>query len=85
MDDSVLNYVKERYPRHVVKREIVKKMLEGGMKVSDDNRIYVVDVEVGYTAMARALHVDRRVVKWTVRQIRTDPHLYSVFSKDKFC
>lgn len=78
--DSVLNYLRKRFPRHIAKREIVKKMLEGGMKVSGDDRIYVAGVEVGYTAMSNALHIDRRVVKWTIQQIRSDPYLYSVFS-----
>lgn len=77
MDDSVWLIVKKQFPRQWVKREIVRKMVECRMWVSDDDRLYVADVEVSYCAMARALNVDRRVVKQTLQQIRRNPQLTS--------
>ena len=75
--------IRKQFERQVVRPEIVRKMIECGMRVSDDEKIYVDDVEVDYTAIARALEVDRRVVKSTAQQIRRNRYLYSLFSKTK--
>jgi predicted regulator of amino acid metabolism with ACT domain len=66
-----------------VRTEIVRKMIECGMRVGDDDKIYVDDVEVDYSAISKAIDVDRRVVKQTVQQIRKNKYLYSIFSKTK--
>ncbi len=75
--------VRKQFERQVVRPEIVKKMIECGMRVSDDEKIYVDNVEVDYSAVARAVDVDRRVVKQTVQQIRRNRYLYSLFSMTK--
>jgi uncharacterized protein len=75
--------VKKQFSRQVVRPDIVRKMIECGMRVSEDVKIYVDDVEVDYSAVARAVDVDRRVVKQTVEQIRKNRYLYSIFSKTK--
>lgn len=73
--------VRKQFQRQVVRPDIVKKMIECGFRVGEDDKIYVADVEVDYSAVARAVDVDRRVVKQTVRQIRGNPYLNSIFSK----
>ncbi len=75
--------IRKEFERQVVRPEIVRKMIECGMRVSDDEKIYVDDVEVDYTAVANALDVDRRVVKSTAQQIRQNRYLYSLFSKTR--
>lgn len=75
--------VRKQFERQIVRPDIVRKMIECGMRVSDDDRIYVDDVEVDYSAVARAVDVDRRVVKQTVEQIRGNRYLYSLFSKTR--
>ena len=75
--------VRKQFDRQVVRPEIVRKMIACGMRVSDDEKIYVDDVEVDYTAVARAVDVDRRVVKQTAQQIRRNRFLYSLFSKTR--
>ena len=72
--------IRKQFERQVVRPDIVRKMIECGMRVSDDEKIYVDDVEVDYTAVANAVDVDRRVVKQTVQQIRRNRYLYSLFS-----
>jgi len=72
--------IKKEFSRQVVRPDVVRKMIECGMRVSEDMKIYVDDVEVDYTAVARAADVDRRVVKQTVEQIRKSQYLYSLFS-----
>lgn len=75
--------IRKQFERQVVRPEIVRKIIECGMRISEDEKIYVDDVEVDYSAVARAVGVDRRVVKQTVRQIRSNRYLYSLFSKTK--
>ena len=75
--------VRKQFERQVVRPEIVRKMIQCGMRVSEDEKIYVDDVEVDYTAIANSLDVDRRVVKQTAQQIRRNRYLFSLFSKTK--
>jgi predicted regulator of amino acid metabolism with ACT domain len=75
--------IRRQFERQVVRPEIVRKMIECGMRVSEDEKIYVDDVEVDYTAVANAVDVDRRVVKQTVQQIRRNRYLYSIFARTK--
>lgn len=75
--------IRKQFERQVVRPEIVRKMIECGMRVSEDEKIYVDDIEVDYSAVARALDVDRRVVKQTAQQIRRNRFLFSLFSSTK--
>jgi len=59
---------------------VVRKMLEYGVRVSKDGGLFVGGLEVDYSALARDVGTDRRVVKQTAEKIRADPYLYSVFS-----
>ena len=75
--------IRAEFERQVVRPAVVRKMIECGMRVSDDLKLYVGDVEVDYLAVSRAVGVDRRVVKQTAEQIRDTPYLYSIFSRTK--
>jgi hypothetical protein len=66
-----------------VRPDVVKKMIECGMRVSDDAKLYVDDVEQDYSAVARAAGVDRRVVRQTAEQVRENRYLYSIFSRTR--
>jgi uncharacterized protein len=59
---------------------VVRKMLEYGIRVSDEGELFVGGMEVDYSALARDAGTDRRVVKQTAEQIRGDPFLFSIFS-----
>jgi len=75
--------IRAEFERQVVRPAVVRKMIECGLRVSDDLKLYVGDIEVDYLAVSRAVGVDRRVVKQTAEQIRRSPYLYSIFSKTK--
>ena len=75
--------IRAEFERQVVRPTVVKKMIECGMRVGGDLKVYVGDVEVDYQAISNATGVDRRVVKQTVEQIRRSPFLYSIFSKTR--
>ncbi len=73
--------VREQFEGQKVRLGVARKMLEYGVRVSDDSRLFVGGLEVDYSALARDLGADRRVVKQTAEQIRGDEFLYSVFSR----
>lgn len=75
--------INEQFERQLARPDIVRKMIECGMRVTDDEKIFVNDVEVDYLAVARAVGVDRRVVRSTAKQIRGNRYLYSIFSKTR--
>lgn len=72
--------VRSQFPRQKVRLEIVRKMIELGIRTGEDDRLYVRDVEIGFSALARAVGVDRRVVKQTVSQIKKTEALKEIFS-----
>lgn len=75
--------VRKQFSRQFVRSDVVRKMIECGMRVDRQAKIYVGDVEVDYTAIAKAVGVDRRVVKKTAEQIEANEILYTIFSKIK--
>jgi len=81
--DLVWPRIRAEFGRQFVRPDVVRKMIECGMRVSDNLKIYVGDVEVDYLAISRAVGVDRRVVKQTAEQIRRSPYLYSIFARTK--
>ena len=75
--------IKKQFPRQQVRPEVVRKMIECGMRVAPNGKLYVHDVEQDYTAVSNAIDVDRRVVKQTVEQICGNRYLFSIFSRTK--
>ena len=51
-----------QFERQFFRPKVDRKMNECGMRASDDDRTYVDDVGVDYSAVARVVDVDRRVV-----------------------
>ncbi len=75
--------IRKEFARQSARPDVVRMMVECGMSVSSDEKVFVGRVEVDYSAVARAVGVDRRVVKQTVQQIRRSPSLYTIFSRTK--
>lgn len=50
-----------------------------GLRISEDEKIYCKDVEISYTAIAKATDVDRRTVKATVKELLNDKELSKIF------
>ncbi len=75
--------IRKQFTRQTARPDVVMKMIQCGMNVSNDEKLFVQGVEVDYSAVARAVNVDRRVVKQTVEQIRRNPRLFSIFSRTR--
>ncbi|HUI00757.1 MAG TPA: hypothetical protein VLX56_03915 [Nitrososphaerales archaeon] len=73
--------IERQFARQSSKVMVVRKMLEYGIRVSNEGKLYVGGLEVDYAALARDAGTDRRVVKQTADKIRADPFLFSVFSR----
>jgi uncharacterized protein len=73
--------VKRQFTNQKVRLDVARRMLEYGIRVSDDCKLFIGGMEVDYSALARDVGADRRVVKQTAEQIRRDEFLYSIFSK----
>jgi predicted regulator of amino acid metabolism with ACT domain len=72
--------IEREFSRQGARLKVVRKMLEYGIRVSKEGRLFVGGLEVDYSALSRDAGADRRVVKQTAEQITTDPFLFSIFS-----
>ena len=72
--------IEREFSRQSSKLKVVRKMLEYGIRVSTEGKLFVGGLEVDYSALARDSGTDRRVVKQTAEKIATDPFLFSIFS-----
>jgi predicted regulator of amino acid metabolism with ACT domain len=60
-------------------KKVAALFLMYGLSIKDNEKVYCNEVEISYTSIARAVGVDRRVVKETVRMILKNEELSSVF------
>jgi len=72
--------IEREFARQGSRLMVVRKMIEYGIRVSDEGKLFVGGLEVDYSALARDAGTDRRVVKQTAAKIRAHPFLFSVFS-----
>jgi uncharacterized protein len=73
--------VSEQFTRQKVRLEVARKMLEYGIRVTQDCRLFIGGLEVDYSSLARDIGADRRVVKQTALQICDDEFLFAIFSR----
>ena len=71
--------IEHYFDEYPVRKQIAKTLLKYGLKVSDDMKIKCGNIEVPYTKIAKALDVDRRVVKETVAMILKIPELREIY------
>lgn len=72
--------IEHYFDEYPVRKQIAKVLLKYGLKVSDDMKVKCGDIEVPYTKIAKALDVDRRVVKETVAMILKISELREIYT-----
>ena len=72
--------IEHYFDEYPVRKIIAKTLLKYGLRVSDDLKVKAGDIEVPYTKIAKALDVDRRVVKETVTMILKIPELRDIYT-----
>jgi predicted regulator of amino acid metabolism with ACT domain len=58
---------------------VARKIIELGLRVGENGKIYCGDVEINDVALARGANVDRRSIRATVDVIMDDPELAAIF------
>jgi hypothetical protein len=75
----VWNAVKGHFARRKAGLQVVRFLIESGIRVDANGRFYVADAEITDVSLARAAGVDRRVVHDTARYILEDKQMKPIF------
>lgn len=71
--------LEDAFLRYPMRRKVAGLLLRQGLRVDRKGRIFSGDVEISPVKIARALHVDRRVVIETAALISDVPELHGIF------
>jgi hypothetical protein len=74
------NRIAELFSDLPAQRQVARKMIELGLRIGEEGKIYCGEVEIKEVSLARAAGVDRRVVASTASSIASDPKLARLFS-----
>lgn len=69
----------EKIGKHKAKMTIIKAMLENGIRIGEDGFFYAGPFKINDTSLAKALNIDRRVVRETANMISNDQLLRKFF------
>ena len=72
--------VNEKFKKYPARIRVAEKMIELGLSINDDGKIYCGNLKISDKALATASNVDRRAIKSTIEVIREDEELYNLFS-----
>jgi predicted regulator of amino acid metabolism with ACT domain len=72
--------IETHFKRYPSQEKVAKTLVNLGLRV-DNDKMYCGNIELSDTAIARALDVDRRIVSSTIKTIKNDPKLESVFKR----
>ncbi len=75
--------IQTQFKKQKGRLNVVRKMIELGMRVDENGKLYVGEAEVDDTAIARAAGVDRRVIRSTTKQILDNSELREIFTRIK--
>lgn len=71
--------INEKFRKYPARIRVVQKMLELGIRISDDGKIYCGDLKINEAALAKVSNVDRRAIKSTIDLILDDEELSTIF------
>lgn len=72
--------VNEKFKKYPARLRVAEKMIELGLSLNEDGKIYCGNLKISDKALATAAEVDRRAIKSTIEVIREDEDLYNLFS-----
>jgi hypothetical protein len=76
----VWDRIKHKFEKFPARMSVARKVVELGLCVGENNKIYCGDVEISDVALARAAGVDRRTIKATIDVILADDQLKAIFT-----
>lgn len=71
--------VKYKFEKYPARMSVAGKMIDLGLRVGKDHKIYCGDVKISDLALAKAANVDRKAIKSTVAFILADEDLSNIF------
>lgn len=71
--------IKYKFEKYPARMSVARKIVEHGLCVGENGKIYCGDIEISDVAVARAVNVDRRSIKTTVDVILSDEQLSKIF------
>ena len=72
--------VNEKFKKYPARIRVAEKMIELGLCLKDDGKIYCGNLKISDKALANAADVDRRAIKSTIKVIREDEELNNLFT-----
>lgn len=72
--------VNEKFSKYPARLRVAEKMIELGLCISEDGKVYCGNLKISDKALATAADVDRRAIKSTISVIQEDEELYNLFS-----
>ena len=71
--------IKYKFEKYPARMSVARKIVEHGLCVGENGKIYCGNIEISDVAVARAVNVDRRSIKTTVDVILSDEQLSKIF------
>ena len=71
--------IKHKFEKFPARMGVARKIVELGLRVGENRKIYCGNVEVSDVALARGVGVDRRSIRATVNVIISDSELSGIF------
>ena len=71
--------VDKKFQKYPARIRVIQKMIELGIRISDDGKPYCGDLKISESALAKVSDVDRRVIKSTINLILKDDELSPIF------
>ena len=72
--------INEKFKKYPARIRVAEKMIELGLSVHEDGKIYCGNLKISDKALAKASEVDRRAIKSTIEIIQEDPQLFDLFN-----
>lgn len=72
--------INEKFKKYPARMRVAEKMIELGLSLNEDGRIYCGNLKINDKALATAADVDRRAIKSTIDIIKEDEELYNLFN-----
>lgn len=72
--------IQEKFKGYPAQFSVARKMIELGLSLDNDGKVFCNDLEISNVALAKSANVDRRVINSTAQTILNDSFLFNVFS-----
>ena len=71
--------IEDKFKKYPARMRVAKKMIELGLSVHEDGKIYCGNLKISDKSLATAADVDRRAIKSTIEIIQEDSQLFDLF------